>query len=161
MATLTFTQALTQAEAQAVTTLPAELHERLSAAMALAKEGRVFHASDGSWQVDSTSQVGLTHSVNGHCDCPDVHFNKPPQGLCKHRIAVYLVRRTMQLMASPAGPVVPVELQMPQEPASPPLPAAALPEAPTSPLKPEWVTEVHGVKCIKYRSNRTNERKVS
>jgi hypothetical protein len=53
MAAPTFPQALTQAEAQARSTLPVELDERLSAAVALVKDGRVFQDSAGEWQVDS------------------------------------------------------------------------------------------------------------
>ena len=67
--TLTFTQALTQAEAQARSTLAPALHERLSAAVALVQDGRVFQANDGSWQVDSASNEGKKHTVNGTCDC--------------------------------------------------------------------------------------------
>jgi hypothetical protein len=47
MPNLTLTQALTQAEAQARSTLPVALHERLSAAVSLVKDGRVFQDSGG------------------------------------------------------------------------------------------------------------------
>ena len=47
MSTLTFHQALMQAEAQARSTLDVALHERLSAATALVKNGHVFQGSDG------------------------------------------------------------------------------------------------------------------
>jgi hypothetical protein len=69
MAPLSFTQALLQAEAQARSSLDVALHERLSAAMALVTDGRVFQTSDGTWQVDSASSEGLTYTVNGTCDC--------------------------------------------------------------------------------------------
>jgi hypothetical protein len=124
MAPLTFSQALVQAEAQARRTLAPELHERLSAAVALVTDGRVFQTTEGPWQVDSTSTEGLVHSVNGACSCDDVHFNKPPQGLCKHRISVYLARRVSQLMQAPAAGGV--------GRSAPTSPAVPLPEAPAS-----------------------------
>jgi hypothetical protein len=107
MSRLTLTEALCQAESQARSTLPAELYERLSAAVSLVKEGRVFQDSAGEWQVGSTAQAGLTYSVNGACDCQDYQYNKPPKGLCKHRLAMFLSKRVLSLMAPPAAPVVP------------------------------------------------------
>jgi hypothetical protein len=133
MSHLTLTQALCQAEAQARSTLPVELHERLSAAVALVKDGRVFQDSAGDWQVDSSSEAGLTYTVNGSCNCSDHHFNKPRW--CKHQLAMFLSQRVLSLMAQPAAPVVP-EMVEPwpdndPEPAPTP-PAVPLPEAPPS-----------------------------
>jgi hypothetical protein len=54
----TFTEALTRAEAQARSTLVPALHERLADAVTLVKDGRVFQATDGTWQVDSSSREG-------------------------------------------------------------------------------------------------------
>ena len=104
--TLTFHQALMQAEAQARSTLTPELHERLSAAVALVTDGHVFQTSAGEWQVDSTSRAGLTYTVNGVCSCDDHHFNTPPKGLCKHRLAMFLSQRVLTLMQPPPAPVV-------------------------------------------------------
>ena len=103
--TLTFHAALLQAEAQARRTLDAALHERLSAAVALVKTGRTFQASDGTWQVESTSQVGRVYGVNGTCSCDDVHYNKPRW--CKHQLAMYVSQRVLTLMRQPSAPVVP------------------------------------------------------
>lgn len=127
MAALTFHHALAQAEVQARTSLPSELHERLSCAVSLVKDQRVFQASDHTWQVDSVDHAGLTYSVNGACTCKDYQFNKPPRGLCKHRLAVYLSRRAVELMQTPPAPVVP---ETPEAPV--PVPVPALPEAPAS-----------------------------
>jgi hypothetical protein len=101
MSTLTFAQALTQAEAQARSTLAPELHERLRCAVALVQDGRVFQGTDGTWQVDSTSREGFTYTVNGTCSCEDAHYNHPPQGLCKHRLAMFLSQRALSLMEQP------------------------------------------------------------
>jgi hypothetical protein len=118
-ATLTFAQALVQAEAAARSTLPVELHERLSAAVALVKAGRVFQDSTGAWQVDSASREGIVYSVNGSCQCDDTHYNKP--AYCKHRLAVFLSQWVMTLMAQPSAPVVPQSTPVePEAPAEPP-----------------------------------------
>ena len=122
--TLTFHQALVQAEAQARSTLDVGLHERLSAATSLVKDGKVFQTSTGLWQVDSSTN-GLTYSVNGTCQCEDHHFNKPRY--CKHQLAMFLAQRVLSLMRQPAPPVVP-ELAD----AAPAAPAVPLPEAPAS-----------------------------
>ena len=138
--TLSFHQALTMAEAQALATLPADLRERLSAAVALTKAGAVLQLDDGTWEVASASEPGRTYSPNSHCSCDD-HFYNHPQ-FCKHQLSVFLSRRALQLMAQPPAPVVPetVELepwpdndfeeespmsQPPAGPTPPPLPEAA------------------------------------
>jgi hypothetical protein len=142
--TLSFSAALLQAEAQARSTLPVELHERLSCAVSLVHDGKVFQMTDGTWQVSSSSQEGRVYSPNGTCSCDDLHFNKPPQNLCKHRLAMFLSQRVITLMQQPPKPVVPVPVDPetvpevfpdndPEEPAVPPPdPAAPLPEAPHS-----------------------------
>lgn len=130
---LTFSAALEMAEAQARSTLDASLHERLACAVALVKDGRVFQTNAGLWEVDSASTEGLVHQVNGTCDCHDAHFHKPPQGLCKHRLAVYLARRTLELMPQPPQPVVPLDGAPGQAPGALPkeidVPAPDFPEA--------------------------------
>jgi hypothetical protein len=98
MAALTFTEALEQAEVLARQSLPPELHERLSCAVALVKDGRVLHSDAGHWTVDSVKTAGKVYSPNGSCSCADVQFNHPPQQLCKHRLAVYVARKTLALM---------------------------------------------------------------
>jgi hypothetical protein len=122
---LTFQQALLQADAQARSTLVPDLHDRLSCAVALVQDGRVFQATDGTWQVDSTSREGLTYTVNGSCPCDDHHYNAPRW--CKHQLPVALSKRAIQLMAAPAAPVVPVVA-----PAALASPAVPLPEARSS-----------------------------
>lgn len=139
MGALTFAQALLQAEAQARSTLDAALHERVSAGVALVHDGKVFQTTDGTWQVSSSRQEGRVYSPNGTCSCDDVHFNRQPQNLCKHRLAVYLTRRTMKLMQADPLPVDPEILEPfpenddePEEPAAPVLCPEPLPEAPCS-----------------------------
>jgi hypothetical protein len=72
------------------------------------------------------------HSINGSCDCSDVHYNKPPQGLCKHRLSVYLARRVYQLMAAPTPEEGSLKdtTPLPEVPRNSDTPA--LPEAPAS-----------------------------
>ena len=133
MTTLTFHQALTQAEAQARSTLDAALHERLSCAVSLVRDGRVFQTSAGLWQVDSSTTAGLTYSVNGTCSCEDYHFNKPRY--CKHQLAMFLSQRVLSLMRQPAAPVVPelVEPWPDNDPEGEPAPSVETPPAPAAP----------------------------
>jgi hypothetical protein len=151
---LTFTQALTQAEAQARSTLDVALHERLSCAVALVKAGRVVEHSAAGWQVDSSSREGVTYTVNGTCNCDDVHYNQPPKGLCKHRLAVYLCRRTMQLMQQPPVPVVPEAVPEPypdNDPGpEPPCPPAPLPEAPATGIDPRHIVVIQSKPFVKF-----------
>jgi hypothetical protein len=106
-ATLSFTQALIEAESQARRALPATLHERLAQATELVRGGRVFQDSAGAWQVGSTTQDDLTYSVNSHCDCQDYQYNRPPMRLCKHRLAMFLSQRVLSLMTAPVPPAEP------------------------------------------------------
>jgi hypothetical protein len=144
--TLTFTEALAHAEVQARTTLPSTLHERLAAAVALVTQGQVFQDSDGTWLVHSTSRAGLSHTVNGTCGCEDA-FYRAPQGLCKHRISVYLYRRALQLMHAPQPLVIPEGPPPEVQPDSPS--AQALPEAPSG-IDPRHVVTIQGKPFIKY-----------
>ena len=157
MAPLTFSQALLQAEAQARSTLAPELHERLSAAVALVTDGRVFQATDGTWQVDSSSTQGLTYSPNGTCHCDDVRYNHPPKGLCKHRLAMFLSRRTMQLLHQPPVPVVPETVPEPfldndieSEPApAPTRPPVPVPDAPHG-IEARHIVLIQGKPFVKF-----------
>ena len=122
---MTFSEALTQAAAQANRTLDPALASRISAATELVRAGHCFEASDGTWQVGSTSSEGLTYSVNGSCDCNYYYYNKQTHGLCKHRIAMFLSRRVLELMQPPA-PVEPAhDREAPPRPTAPCAAAAA------------------------------------
>ena len=131
--TLSFHAALLQAEAQARSTLDVALHERLSAAVALVKNGRVFQTSTGDWQVDSTTRTGLAYTVNGTCICDDHHFNKPRY--CKHQLAMFLSQRVCTLMRQPSQPVVPVK-PFPNNDSEPTPQAPPVERAPASPALP-------------------------
>ena len=98
--TLTFHQALAQAELLTRQALRPELHERLSCAVALVKSGAVMQMDDGAWEVESASVPGKIYSINGHCLCPDA-THRAPQGRCKHVLSVLISRKTMQLLAQP------------------------------------------------------------
>ena len=155
--TLTFHQALVQAEAQARSTLDVALHERLSAAVALVKTGRTFQSNDGTWQVESTRQTGRVYSVNGTCACEDHHYNHPPKGLCKHRLAMFLSQRVVTLMRQPPAPVVPEGMEVwPDNDAEEPAPAGvgrtdtpAVPEAPGG-IDPRHIVMIQGKPFVKF-----------
>ena len=148
--TLPFTQALEQAEAQARSTLAPALHGRLSDAVALVQNGRVFQTSTGEWQVDSTSRTGLTYSVNGSCTCDDHHFNKPRW--CKHQLAMFLSQRVCTLMQPPAPQSPAVET----EPPPPPVPEAPAPAPEPAPapgkraIPAHFLQQIQGQTFIKY-----------
>jgi hypothetical protein len=44
--------------------------------------------------VESQQTPGRLYRVNGHCECPDA--SKAPGGLCKHRLAVGILKRAVQ-----------------------------------------------------------------
>lgn len=149
--TLTFSQALLQAEAQARSTLAPELHERLSCAVALVQEGKVLQSDDrATWLVESRSHPGTQHRVNGTCPCQDACL-QAPQGLCAHRLGVYLARRTLQLMQTP--PPVVEEAPMDEVPeVDAPLdgaPGQATPELPAG-IHPRHIVWIQGRPFIKF-----------
>jgi hypothetical protein len=99
MSHLTFTQALEHAAMLATQALPETLHERLRDAVLLVRDGHCFQQDGGSWSVASASDPTKTYTnINGHCDCDDARFNHPHKGLCKHRLSVYLSRKTQALL---------------------------------------------------------------
>jgi hypothetical protein len=106
MSTTTFTDALTQTERLARQVLPPELHERLSCAVALVRDGAVFQADDGTWTVASTSTLDRHYSVNESCSCEDA-FYRAPEGRCKHKLAQLLARKVAALMTVAALPADP------------------------------------------------------
>ena len=62
------------------------------------------------------TQADVTYTVNGACQCSDHLYNKPPQGLCKHRLGMFLSQRIQTLMQEPHAPVVPPVIESPTEP---------------------------------------------
>jgi hypothetical protein len=111
---LTFHNALERAELLARQALPEVLHERLSCAVALVKNGAVMQLDNGAWEVESTSIPGKQYHINGTgCPCEDAHY-RAPQGRCKHVLATLLSRKAMSLIrqaqAAPEPPVEPPAL---------------------------------------------------
>ena len=113
---LTFTQALERAAEFARHQTPAAAHERLSAAVALVKEGAVVQDDQGHWEVRSTSEPGKTYSVNGSCPCPDSQYRGVP---CKHRYAVRLAKLASTILAeAPQAPKLTDSVSLPEAPSS-------------------------------------------
>ena len=155
--TLTFHQALVQAEAQARSTLDVALHERLSCAVALVKHGAVFQEGDGhTWTVESTSKPGNEYRINGQgCQCADAHYRA--QKRCKHALAVYLSQRVLSLMQQPPVPVGPEMVEpwadndpegappvVPQEPQEP------APAAPVPGIDPRHIVLIQGKPFVRF-----------
>lgn len=52
---------------------------------------RIEQHGDNDWLVESDSEVGKSYAVTTtSCSCPD--FSRAPSGLCKHRLALGMVR---------------------------------------------------------------------
>jgi hypothetical protein len=76
--------------------LPESLQSRLAAAVVLVHQSKVWPEEDGhTFQVESRSTPGRWYGCNGACPCDDAHY-QAPNGLCAHRIAVGLWRKTCQ-----------------------------------------------------------------
>jgi hypothetical protein len=128
----TFTTALEQAAQLAHTAMP-DKAAKIGAAAQLVKDGRVFQLDSGAWQVESSSTPGTVYTVNGHCSCKDAHYR---DAMCKHRLATYLSRKALRLMAAPASEAPPAV----QRKNSSVEPSQPLPEAPQEPRKNSSVT---------------------
>ena len=138
--TLTFQQALDMAEVLARTALPPALHERLSCALALVKAGAVLQLDDGhTWTVASARTPGKEYRVNGACSCADAHYRA--QKRCKHALAVYLARKTLELMQAPAAQEDPAPQAVPVEPA---------PAAPVHGIQPQYLTTIQGRPFVRF-----------
>jgi hypothetical protein len=67
-----------------------ELAGRIERAAMIALFRAIGRQEDGTFLVESDSRPGQFYRVNGTCDCPD--HAKAPDGWCKHRLAIGLLR---------------------------------------------------------------------
>jgi hypothetical protein len=142
---LTFHDALDQAERLARQNLPETLHERLSCAVALVKGGQVLQMDDGAWEVESVSVPGKQYHINGTgCPCEDASY-RAPQGRCKHVLGVFLARKALALMATPPQPETPAVEVQDEAPEPEPEPPAAV-----QGIDPRYVVSLHGKDYILY-----------
>jgi hypothetical protein len=75
---------------------------RIERGLVIALNGGVTLHQDGSASVQSGSNAEVVyHVAHGTCDCPD--FQRAPEGRCKHRFAVCLVKKAQVQVASSAG----------------------------------------------------------
>jgi hypothetical protein len=140
--TTTFHDALEHAELLARQALPEVLHERLSCAVALVKDGKVMQLNDGhTWEVESASVAGKIYSINGAgCSCEDAHY-RAPQGRCKHMLATLLCRKTLALIHQAQAP--------PATEVPPPAPEPEHQE-PAVGIDPRWLTTIQGRPFIRF-----------
>lgn len=92
-----YLQAAIDAAAAAFADNPAVL-SRLSRAAELVRAGAVVDLGAGQWAV--TGSTGTVYHVNGDCNCKDCQNGAPVvagRKICKHRLAVLLVRKTAEL----------------------------------------------------------------
>jgi len=96
---ISFRDALDRAELLARQSLPEVLHERLTCAVALVKDGKVMQLDDGhTWEVESASVAGKIYSIDGAgCSCEDAQY-RAHKGLCKHTLATLVCRKAMVLI---------------------------------------------------------------
>jgi hypothetical protein len=88
---------LRQLAAQATTRYAGE-KARIDRGLVLALNGHVTINADGSADVLSGSGAEVAyHVAHGTCDCPD--FERAPDGRCKHRYAVCLVKKATKAQA--------------------------------------------------------------
>jgi hypothetical protein len=127
MSATTFSQALAEAAVLAYAAMP-DKREKIDAGVQLVRDGKVFERDDGVWEVESTSTPGTVYTPNGNCPCPDSHFRGD---ICKHRMAVYLSRKAVQITHPTAAPQAPKITESVIVPEAPPAPKTGnLPELP-------------------------------
>lgn len=89
--------ALRQAACQARTRYAGEA-KRIGKGLVIALNGGVTIATNGTATVQSASDPEVVYHVSTDvCDCPD--FERAPDGRCKHRYAVCLVKRAQKALA--------------------------------------------------------------
>jgi hypothetical protein len=71
---------------------------RIDRGLVIALNGGVTLHQDGTASVQSSSNAEVVyHVAHGTCDCPD--FSRAPEGRCKHRFSVCLVKKAQQHVA--------------------------------------------------------------
>lgn len=77
-----------------------DLARRIDRALALIRTGKVERIDDDHYRVHS-QQRDEVYEVNGDCTCPDAQgvcfTTSAPNGWCKHKLAVGLVKRARKL----------------------------------------------------------------
>lgn len=83
-------------------------NDRIERAYALVTEGKVvLHPATKTATVTS-SDGSKAYTVNGHCDCPDAP--RAPEGWCKHRLAVSILKKALGLVKAFQAATAPVTL---------------------------------------------------
>lgn len=71
---------------------------RIDRGLVIALNGGVTLNADGTADVQSASDPEIVyHVAHGTCDCPD--FQRAPDGRCKHRFSVCVVKKAIKAMA--------------------------------------------------------------
>src|SRR6516225_9811593 len=96
-----FRQVLAEMAEKARTTLP-ESNGRVDGAVKILLAGDIeYHPNDGSALVHSCTDPTRVYHIKGHvCDCRD--FEHAPRHYCKHRLALALLIRIHEVLASEA-----------------------------------------------------------
>lgn len=124
-----FLAAVQDVAARARLALPLD-NGRIDRAVEIVLSGGVELFPDGHAVVASQSKPLTAYAVNGSCACVDAS-QAPHGGLCKHKIAVCIVRRVRQILAAEAA-------------------EAQETPAPTATIDPRWLVILHGKQFILY-----------
>jgi len=94
--------ALKTAESIAREKLP-PMNGRIERAIELVQADMVWPPDrpGAGWLVQSQEDPAIFYSVNGTCTCPDAQY-MAPLGMCKHRLAVWMIRKAATLRFCPA-----------------------------------------------------------
>jgi hypothetical protein len=97
-----FRHVVAQVAERAKAKLPEAVNGRLESAVKLVLAGDVFFHDDGTVEVGSFEDPGLTYTLEGDtCTCQDWHYGQAPDGYCKHRIAMFIAKRVQQQLPAP------------------------------------------------------------
>jgi|ERR1041385_1078493 hypothetical protein len=127
--------------------LPTELHGRLERGTALVLHEMIEPCADGTYRVMNNAGTRF-YEVNGSCTCTD--YAQAPDGLCKHRLGVMMLKRLDGLRTKdetgPAGHDTAPESSQGQDAIQGNLePSGGIPEA----LRP-FITHLHGKPFVQY-----------
>lgn len=91
-----WTKAVNLVSDEAYSKLPATLKERITRATALAMQRQAIrYVGEGVWMVHGSTG---THQVDAKlCTCEDFTRAQAPEGYCKHRLGVMMVRRVLKM----------------------------------------------------------------
>jgi hypothetical protein len=124
--------------------LPEELHGRLERGTALVLHNMIEPQAEGTYRVMNATGTKF-YTVNGSCDCDD--HARAPEGLCKHRLGVMMLKRVEGLLTQ--GETEPSPAGTTPEASDEPDATTSLPEASTK-VPAHYLVLIQGKPFIKF-----------